>query len=187
MHTHIAAVESKRLERGLQGGFKESSEYQIDLDEDPQLITYFLEYLYQHDDGQEISLQHESEYVLLARLYALGDRLQANAFQVYVLKRFLKDFNSYTQLSDWIICDLLEVACDELPDRVNTDPLKAHIYWYVAARLDRLGKFPRFADVLCNRASLGKDLCLRAGNGTRSQPHRPSDPAPVRFKREAIP
>lgn len=72
----------------------------------------------------------------------MGDRLQANAFQVYVLKRFLKDFNSYTQLSDWIICDLLEVACDNLPDRVNTDPLKAHMYWHMAARLDRRWKVP---------------------------------------------
>jgi hypothetical protein len=89
-------------------------------------------------------------------------------------------------MSDWIICDLLEVVCDELPDRVNIDPLKAHIYWYVAARLDRLRKFSRFVDILCKRASLGKELCLRAGNSNMSQPHRPSDPALPRFKKESI-
>ena len=98
------------------------------------------------------------------------------------MKQFLKDFNSYAQISDWLICDLLEVACDELPDRVTVDPLKARIYWYVAARLDRLKKFSRFADILCDWASLGRDLCLQAGNSTMSQPHRPPDPAPVRFK-----
>ena len=187
MHAHIAGLESKRLERGLRGGFKESYDGQIELDEDPQLITYFLEYLYQHGSTQEISPQHELEYVLRARLYTLGDRLQATGFQIHVLKRFLKDFHYNTTISDWIVCDLLEVACDELPDRVNTDPLKDHIYWYVAGRLDRLGKFPRFADILCNRPSLGKDLCLRAGNSMMQQPPRPSGPAPIRFKKDGIP
>ena len=55
MYTHIAAVESKRLERGIHGGFKESSEYQIDLDEEPQLIAYiqFTSSVLRHWKGKE--------------------------------------------------------------------------------------------------------------------------------------
>ena len=184
MHSDLAAVESKRIERGLRGGFKESTEYKIDVDEDPQLFVYFLEYLYQHGGLERNPVQHEADYILLARLYAMGDRLQADDFQAHVLKRFLAHFGPHTNISDSIICDLLEIVCDQLPDRVNPEPLKNHVYWYVAARLDKLRKFPRFSKLLCERASLGKDLCLRAGNSTISQPHKPSDPLPARFKIE---
>ena len=177
-------MESKRIERGLRGGFKESTEYKIDVDEDPQLFIHFLEYLYQPGVINSNTVQHDADYVLLARLYAMGERLQADGFQAYALRRFLADFGPYTNISGWIICDLLEIACDQLPDRVNPDPLKNHVYWYVAARLNKLRKFSRFSELLCERASLGKDLCLRAENSTMSQPHKPSDPLPTRFKIE---
>lgn len=97
---------------------------------------------------------------------------------------FWSSFKQSTSISDWIVCDLLEIVCDELPDRINIDHLRDHVYWYVAGRLDQLQHFPRFSTVLSSRPCLGKDLCLRAGNGTSTQPHKPSDPLPQRFKVE---
>ena len=164
--------------------FKEKKEGKLELDEDPALLVHFFEYIYQHGGGQINAVEHEADYILLARLYAMGDRLQADGFQGHVLRCFLANFGPYTKLSDGTICDLLEIASDELPARVDVDPLKDHVYWYVAARLDKLRKVPRFGEILCLRASLGKDLCLRAGNSTTPQPHKPSDPLPTRFKIE---
>lgn len=112
----------------------------------------------------------------------MGDRMQAEAFQAHVLRRFLSKFDQSTTISDWIVCDLLEIVCDQLPDRINIDPLRDHVYWYVASRLDQLQHFPRFSTVLSSCPCLGKDLCLRAGNGTSPQPHRPSDSLPRKFK-----
>ena len=185
IHIDLAVPESKRIEGSLSGGFKENREGKIELDEDPALLVHFFEYLYQHGRAQYNPVEFEADYILLARLYAMGDRLQADKFQGHVLRCFLSKFDSHTRLSDGIICDLLEIASDELPDRVDADPLKDHVYWYVAARMDKLRKFPRFGEILCLRAPLGKDLCLRAGNSTMSQPHKPSDPLPTRFKIES--
>ena len=80
VHADLAVMESKRIERGLYGSFKESDERSIDVDEDPQLLVHFLEYLYQHGGMNNNSVEHEADYVHLARLYAMGDRLQADNF-----------------------------------------------------------------------------------------------------------
>ena len=72
----------------------------------------------------------------------------AKGFQDRTLHKFASALRNTQELPDQEVCDLLEIACAELPDTADEDPLQAHIYWYAASRMYKLQKFDRFAELL---------------------------------------
>ena len=60
----------------VKSGFHEGSSRTILLhEEDSELFGYFVEYLYREGWIAEQHVQRESDYIILARLYTLGERL----------------------------------------------------------------------------------------------------------------
>ncbi len=187
LHSELLAYESDRLAKDVNGGFKEQSSRRIVLhEEDSGLFGYFVEYLYRSEWLAHEQVERDSDYIILARLYALGERLQAHQFQLATLRKFTSSWGSRISLSDQGVCDLLDLACAELPERINEDPLRAQIFWYATSQLTRLQKYDYFLRLLRIHEDLGKYLCIRAGDSSVSQPTRPSEPLPERFRPESI-
>lgn len=187
LHSALLIHESDRLAQDVKGGFGEQSSKRILLDEeDPEMFGYFVEYLYRSEWLAEEHVQRDSDYVILARLYTLGERLQAHKLQLATLRKFTSSFGTRNSLSDHCICDLLDIACTELPDRPGEDPLRAQIFWYAASQLGRLQGYNYFLRLLETNRDLGKYLCIRAGNTTKPQPGKPSETLPPRFEPESI-
>ena len=149
LHSELLAHESDRLAKDVKGGFGEQSIKRILLDEeDPELFGYFVEYLYRTEWLTKEGPLRDSDYIITARLYALGERLQAHKFQYATLRKFTSPLTNHTSLPDQGVCDLLEIACTELPDRVNEDPLREQIFWYAASRLTQLQNYDYFLRLL---------------------------------------
>ena len=75
LHSELLAHESDRLAKDVKGGFNEESNRRISLqEEDLELFGYFVEYLYRSEWLKE-QIQRDSDYIILARLYTLGERL----------------------------------------------------------------------------------------------------------------
>lgn len=91
---------------------------------------------------QQMERFTESEYLTLARIYCMSDRLQAGNFRSAILERFQGEFNDNCSLSDQTVCEMLKVLTVELPRRPRIDPMQDQIYWYAARRLFRLQKRP---------------------------------------------
>ncbi|KAH7349237.1 hypothetical protein BKA66DRAFT_476755 [Pyrenochaeta sp. MPI-SDFR-AT-0127] len=174
LHSDILVAESEKYSRGLSGGFREAAENAIkEDDEDPALFGFFVEYLYRDRSILSREVEHHSEYVTLARLYALGERLMAPTFQATCLWRFTESLGTRTQISEEAICTLLEIACGDIPERVREDPMRSQIFWLGGARITELQKSGMFRQMLCDIPDLGKHLCLWIG---QSQPQKPSMP-----------
>lgn len=189
LHSELIANESDRLAKDVRGGFDEQSTKCILLDEeDPELFGFFVEYLYCRQWLEKEEELRASDYIIVARLYALGERLQAVDLQNATLRKFTVFFPPKTPLPEQDICDLLEIACAELPDKVHEDPLRAQIFWYAATRLSELRKHDYFLRLLELEKDLGRYLCVRAGNSATVQPTRTalSIPLPTRFRQESI-
>jgi hypothetical protein len=63
------------------GNLKEAEDGTIEIeDEDPELFGFFVECVYRDQSILSRDVQHHSEYITLARLYATGKRLIAPAF-----------------------------------------------------------------------------------------------------------
>ena len=187
LHSELLAHESDRLAKDVKGRFGEQSLKRILLDEEnPELFGYFVEYLYRTEWLAKEEPLRDSDYIIIARLYALGERLQAHKFQYATLRKFTSSLTNHSSLPDQGVCDLLEIACTELPDRVNEDPLRGQIFWYAASRLTQLQNYDYFLRLLEMHKYLGKYLCTRAGNSSTSKPKKPSEPLPLRFTPESI-
>ena len=213
LHSALLTKESHRLSVSIKNDGKEAAKRTIELDEeDPDLFGCFVAYLYcssgawlLHSQAAPTSTssntfcnrcgthsgtttKHPTDYTILARLYALGDRLQALTFQQTVLADFMTAFNSNLSLPDQEICNLLEVATTELPELVREDPLRDQVFWFDACRLDSFQKCPRFQYMLDNLPDMGKHLCERAGKSAAAQPPRNSTSESLgkRFKKERI-
>lgn len=129
LHSELPAYESDRLAKDVKGRFDEQSTKRILLDEeDSELFGYSVEYLYCREWLAKEEVLRDSDYIIIARLYTLGERLQAHKFQYATLRKFTSSLTSRTSLSDQSVCDLLEIACTELPDKVNEDSLRAQIF-----------------------------------------------------------
>ena len=147
-----------------------------------------MEYLYQTKSGwlESATIARPEDYVIAARLYALGERLQAKDFQRIALQKFMEAFNDNLNLGDQAICDLLEIACTELPERVQEDQLKAQIYWYATRMLSSLKEYNYFVKLLDTHKGLGKEICLRASPGIDCQPSFDSQPLSSKFTPASI-
>jgi hypothetical protein len=130
-------------------------------------------------------VEHHSEFATLARLYAMGERLMAPKFQTYVLWRFCQSFNTRSVVSDECICDLLQIACTEITERVREDPLRSQIFWYAGNRITNLQKFSRFCQLLSDLPDLGKQLCLWVSKEQPKPAAIPNDLQYQRFGRES--
>lgn len=189
LHSALLVDESDRLAKDVKGGFSEGASKRIVLEEeDSELFGYFVEYLYRSESIMSTveNVKRESDYIILARLYALAERLQAHKFQHAILRKFTSNFSSSTTIPDQGVCDLLDIVCTELPDKIEEDPLRVQVFWFAAYNLTQLQKYDYFLRLLGTHQDLGRYLCKRAGGGTSSQPRKPSEPLPVRFKPESI-
>lgn len=129
LHFDLLIAESDRFFNSLTGKFKEAEEKAIELvDEDPELFGFFAEYLYRDRSILSREIQHYSEYVTLARLYAMGERLVAPKFKAYCLWRSVQSLSSDTFISDESVCELLRIACTEIAERAREDPMRAYIF-----------------------------------------------------------
>lgn len=145
----------------LKGDFKEAKDRTIKIeDEDPESFGFFVEYIYRDRSILSREVQHHSEYVTLARLYAMGERLMAPAFQTYCLCRFTQSLEARSSISDEGMCELVQLACTEITERVREDPLRSQIFWYGSNKITTLQKSGLFRQLLFDLPDLGRHLCL---------------------------
>lgn len=161
LHSDLLLVESRRFANSLKGNFKEAEDRTIEIeDEDPELFGFFVEYMYRDQSILSREVIHYSEYITLARLYAMGERLMAPAFQTYCVWRFTQSLGPYSVISEEIVCELLQLACTEITERVREDPLRSQIFWFGASKIVSLQKTDVFRQMLCEFQDLGRHLCL---------------------------
>ncbi|USP79103.1 hypothetical protein yc1106_06377 [Curvularia clavata] len=183
LHSGLLIAESDRFAKDLTGGFKEAEEKTIELEEeDPELFGFFVEYIYRDRSILSREIQHYTEYVTLARLYAMGERLLAPKFKAYSLWRFVQSLGTFTVISDESTCELLRIACMEITERVVEDPMRAHIFWYAGVKIANLQKSDMFRQLLCDIPDVGSHLCLWLG---QNQPTRPDKPNELRYQKFA--
>ena len=171
----------------------ESKEKRIKLEEeDPALFGFFARYLYTDSpllDKDEI--KHDTEYVVLARLYALGDRLQAQRFQAAVLKRFVQSFPDSPEFETSFlpvlqVCELLDIVLSELPDKKEEDRLKMFVPWHAEHRKSMLKEHPYFRRLVREHNHLPSLLSLHTKDKFRSQPEKPREEPEQRFVDEDV-
>jgi hypothetical protein len=186
LHLAILTAESEKFSRELKSGFKEASKKEIDIaDEDPDLFGFFVEYIYRDRSILSRDVAHYSDYVTLARLYALGERLIAPSFQAHCLWRFTKSLSSGTTVSDESTCELLQIACAEITERVKDDALRSHIFWYGATKIASLQKCGMFRQLLCDVPEVGRQLCLWVNLSRPSSIEQPSELQYKKFQPES--
>lgn len=149
-------------------------------DEDPELFGFFVEYLYRDRSILSRQVQHSSEFVTLARLYAMGERLMAPKYQSYTLWRFTESLGTHTKISEESLCDLLHIACTEITERNREDPMRSHIFWYAGTKITNLQKLSIFRQMLGEVPHLGKHLCLWMN---QSQPGKSSAPNEAQYQK----
>ncbi|KAH7053087.1 hypothetical protein B0J12DRAFT_739217 [Macrophomina phaseolina] len=156
LHEALLCYESERFVKQLTSGFSESATRTIsECEEDPDLFACFVEYFYRDAWVNNHDIVHDSDYVMLAQLYSLGERLGADRFQE-----------------------------PELPECASEDPVRELVCWYAAARLSTLRDYPTFRHMLVDVPDMGRFLCLRAGNCTSSRPNNGIGTPSLRFKTE---
>jgi hypothetical protein len=129
LHSDLLRAESKRFANSLEGNFREAEDRNINIeDEDPELFGYFIEYIYGDRSILSREIKHYSECITLARLYTMGERLVAGAFQAYCFWRFSQSLEVRSSISEVVICDLLHLACTEITERTREDPLRSQIF-----------------------------------------------------------
>lgn len=181
VHELLLCHESTRFLEQLNGHSNRSVTRSIlYCDEDAELFSHFVEYLYR--DGWVCSpgVKDSSEYVTLARLYAFGKRLGAEKFQQAVLWKFSSQFSCTVDISENEIFHLLIIVCNELLGRIPEDPLRALVFWYASTRLEKLRRHELFEYLLSDFPDLARKLCLTAQPKNKtSEPH-------TRFKAEDV-
>ncbi|OAL42689.1 hypothetical protein IQ07DRAFT_686215 [Pyrenochaeta sp. DS3sAY3a] len=140
----------------------------------------FVEYLYRDQSILSRKVQHYSEFVTLARLYAMGERLLAPKFQSCVLWRFCESLGTGTHISDENICELLQIACTGFTERVREDPMRSQIFWYAAYKITSLQELSMFRQLLSDIEDLGKQLTLWVN---KSQPKKVLEPSELQYHR----
>jgi hypothetical protein len=87
----------------------------------------FVEYLYRDQSILSRKVQHYSEFVTLARLYAIVERLLAPKFQSCVLWRFCESLGTGTPISEESICELLQITAMEQRVQISTFSLAINV------------------------------------------------------------
>ncbi|KAK8244610.1 hypothetical protein HDK90DRAFT_508301 [Phyllosticta capitalensis] len=172
IHEELLCRESEKFKKQLRGDFKEAQTGVIpDVEEPPELLGIFFEYLYREGWVMNPDIKYTSQYPLLVRLYCMGERLCAESSKEAVLWKFETTLGQ-RGLSDDEIVDMLAVVHTELPPRKRKDyPLRCLVLWYVAAGITRLKDFPLFRSLVSEQhPELGAQLLLLAGNSGSARP-----------------
>lgn len=186
LHYDLLCAESKRFANSLNGNFKEAEDRIVNIeDEDPELFGYFVEYIYRDRSILSREISHYSEYITLARLYTMGERLVAEHFQAYCLWRFTESLGAHSSISEEVICDLLHLACTEIVERVREDPLRPQIFWYGGSKLATLQKSGFFRQMLLDLPDMGRHLCLWICKDQPPKAAKPSELLCQRFGPES--
>lgn len=179
---HPALGRESRSLRLLRGTYSPHPRRRANLQRNPltqaSLLTFPpQEYLYTNAGvvlPEPSGLDPASQCVVTARLYALGARLQARAFQRHALEEHNRRFSSNAKLPVYTICRLLKIVCEELPDRdrgrAEEDPLRAQIFAYTAKKMAALKAHPCFAELLDTQPLVGEWLCRWEGSAAREAP-----------------
>ncbi|KAH7349230.1 hypothetical protein BKA66DRAFT_600368 [Pyrenochaeta sp. MPI-SDFR-AT-0127] len=185
LHLDLLVAESEKYFKTLTGPFKEAAERAFrEEDEDPELFGFFVEYIYRDRSILSRKVQHYSEYVTLARLYAMGERLMARTFKEYCLWRFTESLGTHT-VSEEGICLLLEIACTEISERVKEDPMRSQIFWYGGTKIAALQKSSMFRQMLLDIPDLGRQLSLWVNQSQPSKAAMPNELLCQRFGPES--
>ncbi|KAF2254525.1 hypothetical protein BU26DRAFT_514416 [Trematosphaeria pertusa] len=173
LHSDLLTAESQRFSNSLTGKFMEAEASAIEIeDEDPDLFGFFVEYLYRDRSVLSREVQHYSEYVTLARLYAMGERLMAPKLQTYSLWRFAQSLASNTFISEESICELLRIACTEITERASEDPMRAQIFWYRGDKNHQPPETPHVPSIAVRHSRLGEaTVPVRATKPTEKTGH----------------
>ena len=144
LHADLLADASDRLAKSVSGDWAEARNKEIELpEEDPALFGYFAEYLYSDAWISRASIDMDSEYIVLARLYALGQRFQADRFQRATRRKFDSNFPASQQYPHQTIpvhhlCDLMYIVLNEIVDTDDVDVLAESIYEHARAQGSKL-------------------------------------------------
>jgi len=152
---------------------QEAQQLRIDLsDETADHFAQFVDYLYK--PKWEPTCKLASDLVYLAELYAMGERLVAQAFQDIVLRTFRNNITRIT-LPQAELLTLLGIACGNITERFHPrdDPMRDVILWFVSTRLTELRAAEGFLQILTECRELGTQLILRAGNASTQMPSDP--------------
>jgi hypothetical protein len=123
--------------------------------------------------------------IILARLYALGDRLLAGRFKETILFEFTPNLSRVNPSME-VTCELLRIVVMELPSIVKDEPLREHILWYASTRLEQLRIKEEFTALITSHPELAIWFLNRAGNYTGSAPkHSVPGKSPLRYLEEA--
>jgi hypothetical protein len=180
LHFDLLVAESERFSTGLKGNFKEAQDYVMNVeDEDPEIFGFFVEYIYRDRSILSRSVAHYSEYVTIARLYAMGDRLMAPKFKAQCLWRFTASLDIYSVISEESICEMLRIACTEITERTKEDPMRSQIFWYAGSKLSVLQKASMYRQLVREEPEVGQ-LCLWVN---QSQPPKPAEPIENQYKK----
>ena len=77
LHADLLVHASDRLAKSVTGDWAESAKKEIEIpEEDPAIFGFFVEYLYTDLWISRKCVDTDSEYVVLAQLYALGERFK---------------------------------------------------------------------------------------------------------------
>lgn len=189
LHSELLVRESEKILKQLRGPFREAHTQSIDLStEDGNVFVYFVQYLYNCNEWRCPTLPgtlSTPDHVLLARLYALGERMLAPNFQDAVLRNFFRNFRRDTKIAPNDICDLLETACSEITERADNDDVMRHnIFCYAAFHVESLQPLDRFKQLLHKHPELGRQLILRVYTDDTPPGRLPPVDGPIRFAAE---
>jgi hypothetical protein len=181
LHYDLLVAESKRFSAGLKSIFKEGQDHTINMDdEDPEMFGFFVEYIYRDKSLLSRNVVHYSEYVTLAQLYAMGERLMARRFKALCLWRFTELLATNTAMSEESVCELLHIACTKITQRVKEDPMRSQIFWYAGIRISNLQQCGAYRQLLRDEPEVGQQMCLWMN---QPQPAKPAEPIENRHKK----
>ena len=172
VHSALLCRESHRFRTSLSGEYNEARNLTIKLEEESAAqFALFVEFLYRPD--WQLSRESGSDLVLLAKLYAMGERFMAERFQDVVLDAFnaIARIDVHYIAID-VISALLNIACNEITERPypHDDAMREHIFWVTSYRLLDLRQAADFHTILDANEGLAKQLLLRAGAVQSSPP-----------------
>ncbi|KAK8255766.1 hypothetical protein IWZ00DRAFT_565358 [Phyllosticta capitalensis] len=186
VHEELLCRECEKFKKQLRGNFKEAQTGVItDFDEPAELLGVFFDYLYREGWITNADDKHPSRYVLLVRLYCMGERMQALSFQEAIFWKF-EITARFTSISEVDMIELLEVVHTELPERNTNDyPLRSLVLWYAAARIQNLKANPLFRTLVGHKyPELGAQILFWASNTTCDRPSYSASRPQPKFREE---
>jgi hypothetical protein len=121
----------------------------------------------------EVTLQLSKDYAtpkhadIIAKLYAMEERLTADVFQALLLQFFLASETNWTCTNERLI-ELLTLADTEITERSPVDdPIRNAIFCLSVRDLSSLQQSEKFRELNENHPDVTMALLMRASNGTK--------------------